>query len=483
MSLPLIIQGGMGIGVSGWQLAKAVSATGQLGVVSGTALDSVLVRRLQLGDPGGDVRRALDAYPDSDAVDRILDRYYVEGGKPTDERFVQISMKRDNPSRNMADLLIVANFAEVYLAKEGHLGQIGINYLEKVQSPTLPSLYGAMLAGIDYVFMGAGIPKTIPGVLERMAVGEPVELKLDVKGAKKDDRFVSSFDPGSEPTSSSLPLARPRFVPIVSSHTLAVMLATKVEGSVDGFVVEGHTAGGHNAPPRGKRQLSETGEPIYGKRDQPDLSIIRDLGLPFWLAGGYATAERLDEALALGAAGIQVGTPFAYCEESGLDPEVRRQVVAASRDGKISVRTDAEASPSGFPFKVVELEGTLAEAEVYDERVRPPCQLGYLRTAYRTDDGRLVWRCPAEPVDTYLAHGGAVEETEGRMCLCNALLANISLPQVQSNGEPEPMLITSGNDIDIARFLPADAETYTAADVIQALLAGRALPEPTAVGT
>ena len=35
---PLIIQGGMGAGVSNWRLARAVSEQGQLGVVSGIAL-------------------------------------------------------------------------------------------------------------------------------------------------------------------------------------------------------------------------------------------------------------------------------------------------------------------------------------------------------------------------------------------------------------------------------------------------------------
>jgi len=43
--LPVIIQGGMGVGVSSWWLAQAVARTGQLGVVSGTALDAVLARR------------------------------------------------------------------------------------------------------------------------------------------------------------------------------------------------------------------------------------------------------------------------------------------------------------------------------------------------------------------------------------------------------------------------------------------------------
>ena len=47
---PMIIQGGMGIGVSDWMLERAVSLRGHLGVVSGTALDSLFVRRLQDGE-------------------------------------------------------------------------------------------------------------------------------------------------------------------------------------------------------------------------------------------------------------------------------------------------------------------------------------------------------------------------------------------------------------------------------------------------
>lgn len=34
---PLIIQGGMGVAVSSWPLARAVALEGELGVVSGTA--------------------------------------------------------------------------------------------------------------------------------------------------------------------------------------------------------------------------------------------------------------------------------------------------------------------------------------------------------------------------------------------------------------------------------------------------------------
>ena len=64
---------------------------------------------------------------------------------------------RDCP-RPLAELCLVANFVEVYLAREGHDHPVGINYLEKIQPPHLPSIYGAMLAGVSYVLMGAGIP-------------------------------------------------------------------------------------------------------------------------------------------------------------------------------------------------------------------------------------------------------------------------------------------------------------------------------------
>ena len=72
----------MGVGVSGWRLARAVSLAGQLGVVSGVGLDTVIARRLQLGDQGGHIRRALASFPYRGIVKEVLDRYFVAGGIP-----------------------------------------------------------------------------------------------------------------------------------------------------------------------------------------------------------------------------------------------------------------------------------------------------------------------------------------------------------------------------------------------------------------
>lgn len=470
---PIIIQGGMGVAVSAWTLAKAVSLTGQLGVVSGTGLDIVLARRLQAGDAGGHLRRAMAEFPFPAMVERILDRYFIEGGKSHDAPFVTRRMMDAELTREQSELIVVANFVEVFLAKEGHSGLVGINYLEKIQVPTLPSLFGALLAHVDYVLMGAGIPRAIPGVIDRLVQGEPVELPLNVEGAGANDRFVTRFDAQAFCGGSHPWLDRPRFLAIVASDTLAVMLARKATGRVDGFVIEGPTAGGHNAPPRGAPQRNERGEPIYGPRDVPDLAAFRGLGLPFWLAGSYGAPQRVVEALEQGAAGVQVGTPFAYCNESGFDPEIRRRVLALSLQHQIEVLTDAEASPTGFPFKVVQLAGSMSDRVSFEQRPRM-CDLGYLRHAYKQADGTLGWRCPAESVDAYVHKGGKPEDTQGRKCVCNGLVAAAGFGQMRSASGQEKPLVTSGDDLcNLQRFLPTpQATSYAASDVVQYLLSG-----------
>ncbi len=469
---PLIIQGGMGAAVSDWRLARAVSSQGQLGVVSGTALDAILARRLQIGDPGGHMRRALAAFPIPEVASRIIERYFVEGGKPADDRFATKPMVSHKRSRKAEELLVASNFVEVFLAKEGHSNPVGINFLEKVQVPTIPSLYGAMLAGVDYVLMGAGIPRAIPGILDRLSEGFDTELKLDVKGATSQGDPYVRFSPREFTRGLIDKVHRPDFLAIVSSHVLAKMLATKASGEVNGFIVELPVAGGHNAPPRTRGQFNDRGEPIYGDRDEPNLEVIAGLGKPFWLAGGYAEPEQIKSALELGAVGVQVGTAFAFCVESGFTESIKADVVEKSRRHEITVFTDAVASPTGFPFKVIELEDSLTNPRVYEKRERI-CDLGYLRHAYEREDHTIGWRCPSEPVDDYVRKGGDVADTVGRKCLCNALVANVGLPQVKRNGEIEPILITSGDDAtNVARFAPQGSTEYSAADVIRYLLDG-----------
>jgi nitronate monooxygenase len=470
VQFPKIIQGGMGVGVSNWRLANAVSKLGQLGVVSGTALDSLFVRRLADGDEGGYMRRGLDAFPFPDMARRIWAEYFTPGGKPSGTPYPILPMHQQNSPRKLIELCMVSNFVEVFLAKEGHKNPVGINFLEKVQMPHLASIYGAMLAGVGYVLMGAGIPLHIPGVLDAFAAHHVAEYKLQVIGALPGQATQMILDP-AEYAEGPLPiLHRPKFLAIVSSNTLATTMLRRASGKVDGLILETPTAGGHNAPPRGKLQLNADGEPVYGERDQVDIAGLRALGVPFWMAGGYGNAEKVREALEKGAAGVQVGTAFAFSRESGLRADLKESLLAQAMAGTGEVFTDPVASPTGFPFKVALLEGTSSALPIYQERKRV-CDLGYLREAYAPAEGKVAYRCSAEPVETYVAKGGKIEDTVGRKCLCNSLMANVGRQQTRKDGYVEPALVTVGDDLNtVAQYLAPGRDSYSAADVVESLL-------------
>jgi nitronate monooxygenase len=470
--VPKIIQGGMGAAVSNWSLAQAVSRLGQLGVVSGTALDQILARRLQCGDPGGHIRHALSHFPFPNMAQRILDTYFVPNGKSPSAPFKFAGMHTFEGKRSLHELCIAGNFVEVFLARQGHNNPVGINYLEKIQMPHLPSLYGAMLAGVAVMIIGAGIPIEIPGVISALASHQAATYSMRVVGAAPGAKFTLEFNPADfHETATPLdPLPRPVFLPIISSDALAGILYRKSNGPIDGFVIEGPLAGGHNAPPRGALSLTPSGEPIYGPRDLVDLKAMRELGLPFWLAGSYGSAKGLQAALKEGASGIQVGTAFALCVESGLTPDIRRALIRKALAGKARVFTDPLASPTGFPFKVAELEGTLSDPAIYKQR-RRLCDLGFMRQAYQKEDGTIGYRCPAEPENVFVAKGGKLEETVGRKCLCNSLVSNVGMPQRLPDGTEELPLVTLGDDlVNVGQFCTADQVDYTAADVVRILL-------------
>ena len=463
---PTIIQGGMGVAVSNYRLAKAVSKSGSLGGVSGTMLDTVLARRLQDGDLDGSIRRAMNSFPFKEISSRVLEEYFIEGGKNAGEPYKVVPMHNMKSSARLVELTMLANFVEVFLAKEGHAGVVGINYLTKIELPTLASLYGAMLADVDFVLMGAGIPRAIPGILDRLSEMKAVSMKIDVEGSCADDNYTIEFDPSEYPVSQSR-LKRPKFLAIVSSSVLAQSLAKKSSGKVDGFVVEHHSAGGHNAPPRGGVKVDANGEPIYGPKDELDTESFRKLGLPFWLAGGYGSPQGFKKSLESGATGVQVGSLFAFCNESGIADYIKKKVIELVKSGNGSVFTDPFASASSYPFKVVPVNSTLSEDEIYITRKRI-CDLGYLRQAYKKEDGTVGFRCSGEPVELFTQKGGSEDATCSKKCLCNGLMSTVGLAQVQSDGYVEPPLVTAGKYLEeIASIVGEDKDSYSAADVLK----------------
>jgi NAD(P)H-dependent flavin oxidoreductase YrpB (nitropropane dioxygenase family) len=452
-SLPVVIQGGMGIAVSSWQLAKAVSQTGQLGVVSGTAIDSVFARRLQNGDPTGDLRRAIANFPFPEVGRRVRDRYFRPEGRKSGHQYMAAPKLTLKPSSEALELLVLSNFAEVWLAKEGHAGLVGINYLEKIQMATPSSAYGAMLAGVDYVLMGAGIPAEIPQLLNNLAQHEAASLNVQVDGSTIS--YKTTFYPKTFSHHELPALHRPNFLAIISAHVLATYLARDEVTRPDGFIIEGAVAGGHNAPPRGHMVLDENGEPIFGPRDEPDIGKVAKIGLPFWLAGGYSSPADVSRAISMGAAGVQVGTLFSLAHETGLTAKLRAELMAHLNAGDLIVRTDPYASPTG---------------DLYAERPRL-CDLGYLRVPYERSPGTVGYRCSAEPTHVFLRKGGSEADALGRKCLCNGLMANIGLEQTRGTGYTELPLLTLGADLSgVLEMLKDYPDGWSAEEAVRYLL-------------
>lgn len=453
----------MGVAVSDWKLAHAVASAGQLGVVSGTALDAVLARRLQNGDTDGQMRRALAAFPYPDVAAELLNTYFIDGGR-NGKPYRPIPKTTVDPDRKHEILAVAANFCEVWLAKQSG-GRVGINFLTKLQMATPAAMYGAMLAGVDAVLMGAGIPREIPKLMDDFAAGNAGRVSVDSILAAGIETPWVTFDPmktfGVAPA-----LPRPAFLAIVTGETLATYLAKKDETRPDGFVVEHWRAGGHNAPPR-RMQDTESG---FGPLDEVNLEKMAAVGLPFWLAGGRATPSTYRDAVAHGAKGVQIGSLFAMSSDSGLREDLRAQMLDLARRNELQVRTDHRASPTGFPFKVVDVLGTIGNRATYEARPRL-CDLSYLRTPKIDESGKVRYVCASEPENKYLDKGGDAADLVDRLCLCNGLMAAIGLGQERADGYHEAPLLTLGSSSgDVAEMLQRFPNGWTAADLVETLL-------------
>jgi len=463
-----IIQGGMGVYISTPFLARTVSCHGGLGTVSGTALERIMALILQMGDTGGHYRRALAQFPYPHIAEQIIEKYYIEGGWQIGMPRTQVPLLSVDPTPAQIALIICANYASVWLAKEGHDHPVSINYLEKIAMPHIYALTGALLAGVDYVTMGAGIPLSIPQVMRDIAEDRPVQYDVPVIGTHIKSHKMT-YHPRTFLGKALPQLKIPGFIPIIASNLLADVYMKKLDHpqeSLAGFVIEEPSAGGHNAPPRTRvpvKSVEDTGATklVYGVKDVVDYERIARLGIPFWIGGSYASPERCDWAQSVGARGIQVGTIFALCEDSGLRPDIRREICAQGFLGTLHTDTHMQASPTGFPFKVVQLKGTLSDDEVRMSRGRV-CDQGALAYLYEKPDGSIGRRCPAEPIEDYVRKGGDFDDTVNACCLCNGLINATILAQ------PDDIpIVTLGDDVSfLAHFMCTADSSYSAAQAL-----------------
>jgi nitronate monooxygenase len=135
-------------------------------------------------------------------------------------------------------------------------------------------------------------------------------------------------------------------------------------------------------------------------------------------------------------------------------------------------------SPTGFPFKVAQLNRTLTDEDVYIAR-RRYCDLGLLKQiglSKPDDEGmrHLFQRCSAGPVEEFISKRGLLHNSERKRCLCNGLLASAGLGQVGTQtGElqEEPAIVTLGNNLGGIRKLSRHGQiVYRSKNVVDDIL-------------
>jgi NAD(P)H-dependent flavin oxidoreductase YrpB (nitropropane dioxygenase family) len=336
-------------------------------------------------------------------------------------------------------LSTICAFIEVARAKQGHLGKVGINVMWKCSLTVLSSIYGAMLAGVDALLCGAGVPMELPDIVRRIRENRDLEYS-PLHGT---DTHVRLKLAGDESVSALARFPIPKLIPILSNFAFPKRIMDIWCREYDGarpfaFVLENHAAGGHNAPPRNRVS--------YGEADEVNnyFDKVRDLGIPVYVAGAGSTREDMLRWIERGAYGLQVGSRFALCRESGMRSDLRRQIIRRNARGDGEVGTSLTQSSTGYPFKYFRMPGTLSDQPVYEARKRV-CNKGYLVHSHFTTrpDGSVheAYICPAMPIEQYERLGGVAQDAQGRVCLCNCLLATAGL------GDPgEPPLITLGEN-------------------------------------
>jgi nitronate monooxygenase len=160
----------------------------------------------------------------------------------------------------------------------------------------------------------------VGGVLPSYTPYTPVRFEDQVRVLIEEKVPVFSFIYGI-PAREILDECRSCGIAIIGTATTVDEAVALEEAGVDVIVASGFEAGGH----RGSF-LRPSEESLVGT-----ISLLPQVAdavqLPVAAAGGIADARGIVAAFALGASGVQMGTVFLSCEESGASPSHRRALL------------------------------------------------------------------------------------------------------------------------------------------------------------
>jgi nitronate monooxygenase len=129
---------------------------------------------------------------------------------------------------------------------------------------------------------------------------------------------------------------------ILSSATTVAEARLLEAGGVDAVIAQGMDAGGHRGTFASSFEEGEMGTMALVPQ------VVDAVTVPVIAAGGIADGRGIAAALALGAAGVQMGTAFLGCPEAVIDP-VYRRILSEPR----AARTRITTAWSGRPARTI----------------------------------------------------------------------------------------------------------------------------------
>lgn len=189
---------------------------------------------------------------------------------------------------------------------------------------------------------------------ERLGLGDPDPRIPDVRRLLADQLDVLAEE---RPPVFSFTFGIPDLAPLADAGSVIVGTATTVaearaleQAGVDAIVAQGSEAGGHRGTFLGPFERALVGTIALVPQ------MVDAVSVPVLAAGGIMDGRGIAAALALGADGVQLGTAFVACAESGVAASHKAAIAAIGDDA--TVVTDRY---SGRPARVgrTELVDTL----------------------------------------------------------------------------------------------------------------------------
>lgn len=232
-------------------------------------------------------------------------------------------------SINEANLIALDREVRAAKAIAGDVGAVAVNIMRAV-SDYAAHIRQACRSGADAIVMGAGLPLDLPDIAAEYPKVALIPILSDVRGV-----------------------------------TLILKKWLRKGRLPDAIVIEHpRYAGGH----LGAAKQEDIGD---GRFDFETVlpgvqASFRELGVdpaavPLIPAGGINTPERVEQLLHLGAAAVQLGTPFAVTQEGDAHPTFKRVLAEARPDDIVTFM-----SAAGLPARAVRtpwLANYLARAE------------------------------------------------------------------------------------------------------------------------